>query len=368
MSLQFWQVLDRGSVTGPFATEQLRSRLASGLVTNDARVWREGLSDWSPIRDHLEPVAVVRNEANPSRGLRSLGGWLVLALSSLEVWLGTVWVIGLAEFHFSDLIPAEWLVAVWAASGAVLLLATCIAAPLWWRRGRRISRTQPELGAGIAAATLVISFVAAAGSLVELAATPRIARTVSAEAVLQYTLRYVPAERTVYLTGYIGPHLWLRLQPYIGAKGPAKRLVLTSRGGLIDEAMRVARTIEARGDFTTVARGECDSACTVVLMSGKARLADYDMQIGFHAVAPVADRDNPLVVDLVARRGRDSEQYLRSRGVPPAIVARAHAVGPTRVVDVSAIRLVEAGALTGLLDGDKPLSLAEAKARLALQD
>ena len=366
MTLEFWRVADDGAVTGPFAAEQLQAALASGLVTPRARVWRQGLPGWAPIGEHFTlPGGAVGDRRSPAS---RPGELVLLLLSTLAVWLGAGLVGGLLVFHLSEWLAPEDLTAGWAASGALLLLATTVTAPLWWRQGRRLSRRAPELGALVLAAVLVLSFATVSASFVVLAATPGIARTAAAIAEFRYSLRFDRSQRTVYLVGNVGPRLWLSLRPYFGENGPARRLVITSSGGLVGEALRVARMIEARGDVTTIARGQCDSACTIVLMSGKSRLADFDMRIGFHAAAPVTDSSNPLVVDLVSQEGDASDRYLERRGVPAAIVTRARRLGPRQLVYVSATRLAELGVLTGLLDGDMPVTPAEAKVRLAAAD
>lgn len=60
-----------------------------------------------------------------------------------------------------------------------------------------------------------------------------------------------------------------------------RRVLLDSPGGRGLEAMRIARTIRARG-LDTRAEGQCNSACTMILLAGRDRSASPWTGIGFH--------------------------------------------------------------------------------------
>lgn len=52
-----WYYVDAGQQAGPVSEEQLEALRASGKVTDDTLVWREGLAEWQPLRQARPAVA-----------------------------------------------------------------------------------------------------------------------------------------------------------------------------------------------------------------------------------------------------------------------------------------------------------------------
>jgi hypothetical protein len=94
-------------------------------------------------------------------------------------------------------------------------------------------------------------------------------------------------------------------------------------------------------------------------MSGDTKLADWDMSLGFHATSYIthADEDYMGLTEL----SEEADRYLSKRGVPQYILTEAEAKGAKSMENVPAIKLAD---LSGLLDGDKLLSLDLAKWRI----
>src|SRR6185369_10507689 len=94
---------------------------------------------------------------------------------------------------------------------------------------------------------------------------------------------------------------------------------------------------------------------------GSKRYADWDMDFGFHAPVQML-RDNDGSLDLASSGViKLVEGFLSDHHVPGWIIAEMERAGPNHAADVSAIQLAERGVLTGLLDGDAPLTLTQAK-------
>lgn len=65
-------------------------------------------------------------------------------------------------------------------------------------------------------------------------------------------------------------------------------VTLDSKGGLLEEAEILAKSISQHGLDTNVKR-ECSSACTFVFLAGKHRCVAEGARIGFHAASYVRD-------------------------------------------------------------------------------
>jgi hypothetical protein len=129
--------------------------------------------------------------------------------------------------------------------------------------------------------------------------------------------------------------------------------------------LRAARELADRKGLTVAARERCASACVIVLMGGDQRLADYDMDIEFHASAHEAPFDGPHARVGGRILDRDARRFMEPRGVFRKGLDEADRLGPSKLYRVPAADLVAGGMLAGLLDDeDQRLSPAQARARV----
>ena len=358
MSSDGWSVLDKGVVAGPFPADQVQAALADGSIAPDARVWRQGMADWASVGDHFRISRRI-----PRTGRAGGAEVLLLLLSTLLVWGGTGASLA---FMYADLAfgaPPDLVRSAWLAAGLVSLTALPFAAVLWWRLSRRIAARRPELGGLFAVAVILLTLPPLVLSSLELRLTNVVTNGVAAAKTFKGSM-HCGDDGVVVFDGAIGLDFPSRLQSCLDRRGGAHTLVLNSRGGLMSEAFRAARIIEARGDVTTIARTECDSACVVVLMSGKQRFADYDMTIGFHQVSPTTDDPDSLITNFVASEQIEQRHFLERHGVPKDVLDKGAAAGQRGLASIPAVDLAASGALTGVLDGDKHLTLDQARLRL----
>jgi hypothetical protein len=80
-------------------------------------------------------------------------------------------------------------------------------------------------------------------------------------------------------------------------------ITLDSKGGLLEEASLLAKSISQHG-LDTYVEGECSSACTFVFLAGRRRCAAEGARVGFHAAAYVRDLSRRTFQD-VADHERD---------------------------------------------------------------
>jgi hypothetical protein len=62
-----WYVGINGVPVGPIRLTELRSKAASGGVTKDSLVWRDGFEDWKPLSTYPELVAVIEETLSSAR-------------------------------------------------------------------------------------------------------------------------------------------------------------------------------------------------------------------------------------------------------------------------------------------------------------
>ncbi len=96
-----------------------------------------------------------------------------------------------------------------------------------------------------------------------------------------FTIRWIAARSEIYIRGSIGPGLADKLLHLLAQEPTARRIVITSPGGWVKEAVEIASLVEKSGT-DVVARETCNSACILVLLAAHKRYADWDMAFGFH--------------------------------------------------------------------------------------
>lgn len=357
MTDDWWHVSDRGVVSGPFAGDEIRAGLRQRRWTRSALVWTPRLEGWRPMRVNF-PEARRRPGGRRTAGLRLLA-------TTVSAWAAAALVVALVYADIGDQVPLAWLYVVWTAAGAALVVSGLAAGLAWWRLAGRLVARAPETAAVFRIAAVILTSSAGLLSFVELRQAPAVRDVSRARAQYAYAITTDPSARTVTVEGGIGHGFAEALGAELARVGRPATIEIDSPGGLADEALAAAEAIEARGGVRVVARRQCDSACLVILMSGEQRLADYDMTLGFHAVAPVVETDDRLLEWVVVQEGKKIDAYLRRRGAPAADIAEANRLGPARVHAKPAVELAAQGVLTGLLDGDRPVTVEEARARLA---
>jgi hypothetical protein len=132
-----------------------------------------------------------------------------------------------------------------------------------------------------------------------------------------------------------------RFETLLAGSPAVRRIVLTSPGGRMLEAERMAALIRKRG-LDTLVDGHCMSACTSLLLAGRERIAPEQARIGFHQPSfPGAD-----VYEMSDAIERARAEYLAA-GVSPAFVSRALAAPAQSMWFPEPDVLIEAKVLTG---------------------
>jgi hypothetical protein len=133
-----------------------------------------------------------------------------------------------------------------------------------------------------------------------------------------------------------------RFEEALDRLSAAEAVVLTSNGGRLFEAERIADAIRQRGLDTRVER-LCESACTFILLAGRERHASRLARIGFHQ-PDFPGYSNDERQAAIAQQRLD---YRRAGVTDVAFIDQAMSAAPDAMWYPSHDELVEAGVLTG---------------------
>ncbi len=216
-------------------------------------------------------------------------GNLPLALSFYVNGLVTALVVAVLttyavdQIFQSDLSEKAWLAATLAAFGLSIAISVWAIIGIW----RSATRHQAE--AGTIKSALIAKLFASIGALglvAQLSQTP--SPIVDNALVVGGIYPFgVPAVlsingRTLHINGSITVEVAEQFKELIGKHPEVIQVSLTSLGGSIDAAVEISSVIKKR-NLSTVAVGECSSACTLIFLSSKVRAFDVDASLGFHS-------------------------------------------------------------------------------------
>ncbi len=342
----WWRIGPDGQPKGPYAADEIRTLLKRGRLRCSDPVWSPVGGQWTPL-DRTQLLDGAPSLRPP-----------ILALAAAALAYAAV-VGGLVFVGRVDLIdprdpPSLWVLrSLWIGSALAVLLVTVAFVRLARLSAARLGK-RPRLAASLRVAAAGCGFLGGLitfGSLIDVTAEPQ--RLVDA-AGLRYTVEVVPDASRIVVSGGIGYGFAQAVQEALDQVADPVRVEIDSTGGLVEQALQVARAIEARPGATVVAGTDCNSACILVLMGGTHRLALEDNALGFHASSNVRaepERFIVLGVDLDRLLNEDqADAYLIRRGVPADIVAESNRRGPRSVYFVNTATLLERGVLTGFAD------------------
>ncbi|MDD3183176.1 MAG: GYF domain-containing protein [Alphaproteobacteria bacterium] len=377
-----WHVSINNSTEGPLTEESVRKRVEAGEFSKGSLVWKKGLKTWEPIELHFNcdnkkpcfsapasPVdepAISLSDTQPTPV--PIPAEIRPSFSYSSIFYFHVFTVFLlfGLFYFSgDFIATVENPSVSISIWGGILLAATLNAVLFLRRLWRISSIMADKEGGFSGGKLKL-FCAFSGValIVFCVATLSQASTIyrvsqARKAFEKYILDVDPVADTITISGVIGPHLGEKLERLLSVHTNTQAIVITSPGGLTDEALKAAEVIEKHHDITLIARKTCNSSCLLIFMSGEKRLADYGMSFGFHGTSAITDIDESLYG--LAELNEQSSAYLIKRGVPRDIVIKSSKKTGHDLDVVSAIRLADEKVISGLLDGNAEISLHEAK-------
>ncbi|HEX4182313.1 MAG TPA: GYF domain-containing protein [Caulobacteraceae bacterium] len=359
MTTIWWSQAEGGGANGPFTEDELRSLMADGTLTPSSRIWSSAGEAWPPTDlSVLRPRTGLRRQASARAW-----GWGLLSAATLTCWLLFGGVIDFTAVDGGRNLSVSTVRWLWPATGAGLAILTLAVGAGWWFFPARlgVSAETKAVVRILAALTVPLGLTFA---IIELRQTRYATDVVQVSQALTYVVTSDVELNRVTVTGSVGPGFAREVRRHLPPPGTPVTLEIDSLGGLVREALAVAAELEKRPGSTVIVRHECASACVVVLMGADRRLAAYDGWLDLHAASPVIATTDPLIAWNSAQQGVKAHSYMVRRGVPDAALRRAERLGPGHVLRLPAVAALDAGVLTGLLDGDAQISRSEAGRRL----
>lgn len=136
---------------------------------------------------------------------------------------------------------------------------------------------------------------------------------------------YLKDGTAIWLQGTIGEGSAAEVERAFDEHTQIETVILSSRGGRLVEAERIASLVNRRYLNTTV-RGSCVSACTYILLAGHRRSASETAKIGFHQPSFPG-------VGLVMQQAltRHMTRYYLSAGLPQSFIYHVTVTPPGSV-------------------------------------
>ncbi len=183
----------------------------------------------------------------------------------------------------SDLSERAWLAATLAAFGLAIAISVWTIIGIW-RSATRHQATADTFKSALIAK--LFASIGALGLVAHLSQTPSPIVENALVGVGFYPFG-VPAAlsingRTLHLNGSLTFEVAEQFKYLVGKHPEVNQVSLTSPGGSIDAAVEISSVIKER-NLSTVAAGECSSACTIIFLSSKVRAFDADAFLGFHS-------------------------------------------------------------------------------------
>jgi len=341
-----WNVNFKGS-TRQLSDEAMRTQLESGAIAPDAFVCNEAMDDWRPAS--IVFPSHFSSQYSRTQRPRSLYALLlaIFAIAGACIFINfnadtAIKVFGRALGVGGALAAVAVIIGVMASASVYLAAAT----------RRHAARRQASKLAG---GTFLLALVAALYGLVSFVAflitAPDNYRALTAAAFSEDARVLLAAPGTVSIEGMLGPNLVRDFMLLEKSVGPILTVHVSSPGGLVDQALELARYVEARL-ITVIVSGTCSSACIVIAVASLRSYADAGVSFGFHHTSPLAETTSQIALYAQEQAWIEYRDYLRQHGVPENVLAEAAKLhGETALHWVSAETMVDHGAIKGLISG-----------------
>ncbi len=167
----------------------------------------------------------------------------------------------------------------------------------------------------------------------------------SADAAARVSLG--PGGADVRVAGDLMDGVAMRVAALLAAHRQVRRIHLTSGGGLVEEGLALGGLIAEYG-LDTYVPDACASACTLAFVRGRARYLGASGRLGFHAPYEAGLLGQTFAVDSSPERAA-----YRDAGLAPDFTAEALAVSSDDIWMPDATRLIQAGAVTEIVEADR---------------
>ncbi|HET7563196.1 MAG TPA: hypothetical protein VFJ87_12530 [Rhodanobacteraceae bacterium] len=318
----------KGVQSGPFDIDEVAREHAAGRLDDAVMSWCDGEACWTSLGKRWPSL---RPRAHPGFGM-------VLAL------LGAVGIVVASKSQLAVLpfplqvAPVLWLV--------VLVLAALATLGLCW--AWHAARRRGKAGLPVVLTTvLVVCFgvwgIAGAGLAGRLLQFR--------QHVANATVTYAAAQRAIRIQGQLGPRLEEQLRSALNAHPDAGLLVLDSPGGLVDDSLKAAAVVRAKGLVARV-DGICASACVAIWAAAAQRQMTATSRLGLHQLRSDIELPQAITQVAMARLTRRYDAVLRQAGFPAAVIDKAGKTPPSSIYWLSPTDVADAGVQNIIVDAD----------------
>lgn len=334
-----WHYEDRGSPVGPVSSQILALLLQTGEITSDTLVWRVGLEEWQKL-SRADPD-FVQGCAKPSiTSSNREPNWIVRHWIGGETIARAFWLNGIGGFALLyavlygivrsyDLMTENGFepAPAFALMIAAAVVGTWQMIGVWRSANRALFREKnPVTALATKLAITALCILAALGVRDLTQIQNSMHELYKAEMAYRFTISDVPNSDSILISGSIGRTLARKLEDKLSSNQSIRRIVITSGGGLIAEAFKVASLIEDRKLEVEVV-DNCSSACTIILMAGTKRIVRKGSKMGFHKPSNIiAAPDWTKWLNAKENPAEDQTNqyfaYLLAKGVSPDFVKR----------------------------------------------
>ncbi|OAG67234.1 hypothetical protein A7D17_18740 [Xanthomonas floridensis] len=324
MSMQHLHLRDRRGYLGVWEMAQVQAEFGRGRYRADTMSWRPGETAWTSLGRRWSPRMT---PWLPVLGALALFGCLVLGVA-LPLW----------GFHIPGRLPLPlaWHLSLFAVS--LILTATVLGIAIKRDPGYGPSRAWTSVWLLILALPLI------AALLYQVVSNDR-ARHEDPDARM-----VLSADRRVLsIDGSIAANFIDDFKAAMARAPHLQRIDIRSGGGLVGDALEVAKIIRAR-DLVVRVDDYCASACSLLWAASPERELGLRGSIGLHQNRMLGNAPKEWRESALAQGDAQSRAILLRAGFGPGLLSKRSHTPPTSMAWIDATELVESGVSVRILD------------------
>ncbi|WP_230079274.1 hypothetical protein [Xanthomonas oryzae] len=322
--MQHLHLRDRRGYLGVWEMAQVQAEFGRGRYRADTMSWRPGETAWTSLGRRWSPRAT---PWLPVLGALALFGCLVLGIA-LPLW----------GFHIAGRLPLPlaWHLSLFSVS--LLLTATVLGIAIKRHPGYGTSRAWTSVWLLISALPLI------AALLYQVVSNDR-ARHEDPDARMVLSAD----KRVLRIDGNIAANFIDDFKAVLARAPHLQRIDIRSGGGLVDDALEIAKIIRARALVVRV-DDYCASACTLLWAASPERQLGLRGSIGLHQNRMLGNAPKEWRESALAQGDAQSRAMLLRAGFGPGLLFKRSHTPPSAMAWIDATELVESGVSVRILD------------------
>lgn len=327
-----------GTQSGPLDADEVAREHAEGRLADAVMSWMAGEPRWTSLG---------KRWPSPHPRAYPVFGMALALLGATGIVVACKTRLSMLPFAL-QIAPVLWSIVLVLAALAVLGL--CWA---WHAARRRGKLGLPVVLTTVLAVCLgVWGFAGAslAGRLLQFR-----------QRVANATVSYDGTQHAIRIQGQLGPRLEEQLRAALQAHPDATVLVLDSPGGLVNDSMKAAALVRAKGLVARV-DGMCASACTAIWAAAPRRQMTATSRLGLHQLRSEVELPQAITHAAMIKLTRRYDAVLRQAGFPAAVIDKAGRTPPSAIYWLDPTAVASAGVKSAIV-GDDGAPVSDAMAQ-----